>query len=170
MKNDEPTLYDWLMQIDGMEEGIAVDIDDRVPEIERIPTPQTLWAYAGMAASAVNRTKPEDPGLLMSLMHFMDNIRVMIAERRDGGSVYARIYKEQFNRSLRRLERSRPQATSHDLHVIAHARARRTATQVFLGHIWEVCYRLDMGQEPDVHFGKPIAPDVPFPAVTPQPV
>lgn len=42
MENDEPTLYDWLMQIDGMEEGIAVDIDDRVPEIERIPTPQTL--------------------------------------------------------------------------------------------------------------------------------
>lgn len=163
-QDDAGTLYDWLIQIKGMREGIAVDIDDRIPEIDDMPTPQTLWQYAGIMAHADERgSEVGDPALMMSVYDFVDGLRAMIAEGDAEGSVYARIYQEQAERSAAKVAddpRYRgPRAKANAV----HGRARRTTAQVLLGHVWEVCYRLDNDAEPTVRFGKPIPPEVPYP-------
>lgn len=160
------TLYDWLMQVKGMREDIALDIDDRIPEIDAIPTPQTLWQYAGIQAHADSRSaEPDDPALLMALYDFVDGLCDMIAAGDDAGSVYAEVYKDQERRSRAKVAEDGRFRTERARALAVHARARRTAAQVFLGHVWEVCYRLDVNAEPVIRFGRPIAPEVPFPAV-----
>lgn len=159
------TLYDWLIQNRGMREGIAIDIDDRVPEITDLPTPQSLWSYAGFTANADHRVEVPNHALMLSVFDFIDHVRVMVAEGDTEGSVYAQIYQKQAKRSAAKVAHDPRYKTSHIKDLAIHGRARRTTAQVFLGHVWEVVYRLDLDEEPSIRFGKPIPPDVPFPEV-----